>query len=66
MTVWDSDRVSRALGVSGPRGLRFPGGVATDTRHLTPGALFVALQGDRFDAHAFLDQAKAQGAAAAV
>src|SRR5438105_11592867 len=66
VTVWDSDRVSRALGVSGPRGLRFPGGVATDTRHLTPGALFVALQGDRFDAHAFLDQAKAQGAAAAV
>src|SRR5256884_510778 len=66
VTVWDSDRVTRALGASGPRGLRFPGGVATDTRHLTPGALFVALQGDRFDAHAFLDQAKAQGAAAAV
>src|SRR5438067_1568216 len=66
VTVWDSDRVTRALGVSGPRGLRFPGGVATDTRHLTPGTLFVALQGDRFDAHAFLDQAKAQGAAAAV
>src|SRR2546430_14103330 len=65
VTVWDSDRVTRALGASGPRGLRFPGGVATDTRHLTPGALFVALQGDRFDAHAFLDQAKAQGAAAA-
>src|SRR5438105_2642531 len=66
VTVWDSERVTRALGVPGPRGLRFPGGVGTDTRHLTPGSLFVALQGDRFDAHAFLDQAKAQGAAAAV
>ena len=65
VTVWDSERVASALGASGPRGLRFSG-VSTDTRHLTPGALFVALQGDRFDAHAFLDQAKAQGAAAAV
>src|SRR5207302_273032 len=66
VTVWDSERATRALGVPGPRGLRFPGGVGTDTRHLTPGSLFVALQGDRFDAHAFLDQAKAQGAAASV
>src|SRR5207253_3147380 len=41
-------------------------GVSTDTRHLAAGALFVALQGDRFDAHGFLDQARAQGAAAAV
>src|SRR5438552_17279530 len=65
VTVWDSARVSAALGVSGPRGLRFSG-VGTDTRHLTPGTLFVALKGDRFDAHAFLDQARAQGAAAAV
>src|SRR3989440_11445994 len=65
VSVWDSARVTDALGVSGPRGLRFTG-VSTDTRHLAAGTLFVALQGDRFDAHAFLDQAKAQGAAAAV
>src|ERR1043166_3915767 len=65
VSVWDSARVSAALGVSGPRGLHFSG-VGTDTRHLAPGALFVALQGDRFDAHAFLDQARANGAAAAV
>src|SRR5881398_340014 len=65
VTAWDSARVANALGVSGPKGLRFTG-VSTDTRHLTPGALFVALQGDRFDAHAFLAQARAQGAAAAV
>jgi len=64
--VWDSTRVAEALGVTGPRGLRFPGGVSTDTRHLAAGALFVALQGDRFDAHTFLAQARAQGAAAAL
>ena len=65
--TWDSAQVASALGVSGggPRGVRFTG-VSTDTRHLTPGTLFLALKGDRFDAHAFLDQAKAQGAAAAV
>src|SRR5512143_2316597 len=40
--------------------------VCTDTRALTPGCLFVALQGERFDAHTFLAQARAGGAAGAV
>src|SRR5262245_36752483 len=40
--------------------------VSTDTRTLVPGALFVALEGERFDAHEFLDQAAKAGAAAAV
>lgn len=38
-------------------------GVSTDTRALVPGALFVALKGDRFDAHAFLAPALAGGVA---
>ena len=38
--------------------------VHTDTRSLQPGDLFVALCGERFDAHDFLDQARAQGAVA--
>lgn len=38
--------------------------VTTDTRQLTPGCLFVALKGERFDAHDFADQAKAGGAGA--
>ncbi|MGL4724703.1 MAG: UDP-N-acetylmuramoyl-tripeptide--D-alanyl-D-alanine ligase [Scandinavium sp.] len=38
--------------------------VTTDTRKLTPGCLFVALKGDRFDAHDFAEQAKAGGAGA--
>ncbi len=39
-------------------------GVSTDTRAIQPGQLFVALRGERFDAHDFLDQAIAAGAAA--
>ena len=38
--------------------------VHTDTRTLQPGDLFVALKGERFDAHDFLPQARAAGAAA--
>ena len=38
--------------------------VTTDTRKLTPGCLFVALKGERFDAHDFVEQAKAGGAGA--
>ncbi|HET7827128.1 MAG TPA: UDP-N-acetylmuramoyl-tripeptide--D-alanyl-D-alanine ligase [Anaeromyxobacter sp.] len=41
-------------------------GVSTDTRTLGPGSLFVALRGEKFDAHGFLAEAAAKGAAAAV
>ena len=40
--------------------------VHTDTRSLQGGDLFVALKGERFDANAFLADAKAGGAAAAL
>ena len=40
--------------------------VHIDTRSLQTGDLFVALRGDRFDAHDFLPNAKAQGAVAAL
>ena len=36
--------------------------VSSDTRALTPDSLFVALRGERFDAHNFLNQAVAAGA----
>src|SRR5437667_10027813 len=62
---WTSDEVAAALGVPSPAKLRFSA-ISTDTRHLTPGTLFVALRGDKFDAHNFLDKAKAAGATAAV
>ncbi|WP_242345601.1 UDP-N-acetylmuramoyl-tripeptide--D-alanyl-D-alanine ligase [Anaeromyxobacter terrae] len=41
-------------------------GVSTDTRTIAPGALFVALVGERFDAHGYLAEAAARGAVAAV
>lgn len=41
-------------------------GVFTDSRAVTPGCVFVALRGERFDAHDFLDQVITQGAAAVV
>ena len=40
--------------------------VHTDSRSLQAGDLFVALQGERFDAHAFLPQAASAGAVAAL
>ncbi|GMV53115.1 MAG: UDP-N-acetylmuramoyl-tripeptide--D-alanyl-D-alanine ligase [Chlorobi bacterium] len=37
-------------------------GVSTDTRTLQPGALFVALRGENFDAHTLLTEATVKGA----
>jgi len=39
-------------------------GVSTDTRTLKPGNLFIALQGEKFDAHGFLVRAVDSGAVA--
>ncbi|MFA7665288.1 MAG: UDP-N-acetylmuramoyl-tripeptide--D-alanyl-D-alanine ligase [Burkholderiaceae bacterium] len=39
-------------------------GFGTDTRTLVPGALFIALRGERFDAHDLLADARTVGAAA--
>jgi UDP-N-acetylmuramoyl-tripeptide--D-alanyl-D-alanine ligase len=41
-------------------------GVVTDSRAIQPGNLFVALRGDRFDAHDFAAQAANAGAAAVI
>lgn len=51
--------------VVGDRSIAF-GRVHTDTRTLAAGDLFVALRGERFDAHDFLPQAYAAGAVAAI
>ncbi|WP_447553173.1 UDP-N-acetylmuramoyl-tripeptide--D-alanyl-D-alanine ligase [Vreelandella sp. EE22] len=40
--------------------------VVTDTRHIAPGCLFVALKGPRFDGHDFVAKARDLGATAAL
>ncbi len=54
---------ARAYGGPAPDILR---GVATDTRTMERGALFVALKGERFDGHDFVAEAFRGGAAAAL
>jgi UDP-N-acetylmuramoyl-tripeptide--D-alanyl-D-alanine ligase len=65
-SVWSSEEIveaTRARLVGDPR--REPIlGVATDTRDALAGKLFVALRGERFDAHEFLNEALKSGAAA--
>lgn len=70
MSFWTLDRVTQALGdqLAGarPAGARALARVVTDSRALAEGDLFVALIGERFDAHDFLAQAVQQGAAGVV
>ncbi len=40
--------------------------VSTDSRNIPPGALFIALRGERFDGHKFASKAMEQGASAVV
>ena len=62
---WTLDRLADALG-GGPRGPVTVRGVTTDTRTIAQGDVFVALRGERFDAHDFLREAVRGGASALV
>jgi UDP-N-acetylmuramoyl-tripeptide--D-alanyl-D-alanine ligase len=67
LEFWTLARVAQALGHPPFGGTDRPlRAVATDTRTLQPGDLFVALAGERFDAHDFLRDAVDRGAAAVV
>ena len=71
MSFWTLDRAAQALrALAGgnllPRGPQPLAGVSTDTRAIRAGDLFVALRGERFDAHDFLADAVSRGAAALV
>ena len=67
---WTLDRVAEALADEAttrpPRGPVPLRAVSTDTRKIGTGDLFVALSGEHFDAHDFLGEAVAKGAAAVV
>jgi UDP-N-acetylmuramoyl-tripeptide--D-alanyl-D-alanine ligase len=69
-TFWTLDRVAAALedlsAVNLPHGSDTFGRVWTDTRTIERGDLFVALIGERFDAHDFLSDAVARGATGVV
>lgn len=74
MSFWTLDRVNKALfsgpgtpPVSGqPRGTAPLGSICTDTRTIKGGDVFVAIRGERMDAHDFLVEAVEKGAAALV
>jgi UDP-N-acetylmuramoyl-tripeptide--D-alanyl-D-alanine ligase len=66
MSPWTGALVQQALGLP-----RFPAtapwtAISTDTRSIEPGALFLALVGERFDGHNYLAAAREQGATAVV
>jgi len=64
--MFDLERIARITGgeYSGQKANRVLSGISTDSRNLTPGALFVPLRGERFDGHDYLGQAVKNGAAA--
>ncbi len=65
---WSETQVREALGLELPLD-RQPGtfsGIGTDSRSIASGALFVALEGEKFDGHDHLSAAAAAGATGAV
>jgi UDP-N-acetylmuramoyl-tripeptide--D-alanyl-D-alanine ligase len=66
MMQWLLGDIAEAVGGTLVRGSRevTVSGVSTDTRTLKAGALFIALKGERFDGHDFLEDAAGKGAAA--
>lgn len=62
---WTLQRIAQALG-EGPADARPITGITTDTRKVAPGECFVALIGETFDGHDFLEAAVQAGAAAVV
>jgi UDP-N-acetylmuramoyl-tripeptide--D-alanyl-D-alanine ligase len=65
MTVSELARAVAALDTRGDGRIGFSS-VSTDTRTLAPGALYVALRGERFDGHDYVAAAREGGAAAAL
>ena len=65
MIAWDASHVAGVLGAEQRIDGRFES-VSTDTRSLKRGALFVALVGEKFDGHKFLEEARERGTLGAV
>lgn len=65
MEQWSLKEIASILGVPCETGVVITD-ISTDTRAITPGCLFVALKGERFDGNDFVAQALENGAAAVV
>ena len=67
---WTLDRMATALKEQAtgalPRGATSVSGITTDTRKIGKGNVFVALKGERFDGHDYLQDAVRDGASAVV
>ncbi len=63
--LWTFEEIAAALGAPAAASSGSVSGVSIDSRTLNAGDLFVAIKGDRFDGHKFVDAAFASGAAAA-
>ena len=70
MNFWTLDRLAAALGdsihVRQPNGSTELAGITTDSRAVKPGQVFIALVGEKFDGHDFIESAVNDGAAAIV
>ena len=66
MISWSAAAVAEVLGTAGVDSPVMFDSVCTDTRSIRPGALFVALVGERFDGHDYLVEASSKGAIGAV
>ncbi len=66
MSAWTDAMVRAALELPRGRVKITYSGISTDSRNMEPGALFVALKGERFDGHEFLADVAARGARGAV
>jgi UDP-N-acetylmuramoyl-tripeptide--D-alanyl-D-alanine ligase len=67
---WTLDRMATALEEhatgSLPRGTHSVSGITTDTRKIGKGDVFLALKGERFDGHDYLEDAVRDGASAVI
>ncbi|MBE9144689.1 UDP-N-acetylmuramoyl-tripeptide--D-alanyl-D-alanine ligase [Planktothrix mougeotii] len=64
-------QLAKIVAINAPLNCDFPDstpviGITTDTRRLQPGEVFLALQGEQFNGHHFVEQALNQGAIAAI
>ena len=63
MAAFKGEEILQALGIEKARGsLKNVERVVTNSWQVKPGDLYVALKGDRFDGHSFLDHAAEAGA----